>query len=272
MPTDIKQLWADYKQSGAIAHRNALMEHYLPVARYHAERMRVKLPKEVETDDVMSVAVLGLMDAIKSFDPDRGVKFETYSAARIRGAIVDELRLMDWVPRLARTRAQKIERAVQAIEQKLDRPASTDDLAAQLQIDVHALSLMLKDAAVPAMVSLSSVMEYRHGFDSRAVHQIDCIIDRDAPSPRRHAEDREAVSRLLSGFSRAEKLIVLLYYFDGATMREVGKALDLSESRVSQMHSSVMARLKSAALDARKQMLDCLGGAWMKADEAFAAA
>src|SRR6202050_1238319 len=132
--SDIKQVWTDYKKNKTEALRNMLMEHYLHLVRYNAERIHVKLPDEVELDDLMSAGIFGLMDAINTFDLERGVKFETYCAPRIRGAILDELRSMDWVPRLVRSRAHKLDGATKQLEVELGRSPTNEEVAKRLKV------------------------------------------------------------------------------------------------------------------------------------------
>src|ERR1700686_1484582 len=131
---DIKEVWIDYKKNKSESLRNTLMENYLHLVRYNAERIHVKLPDEVELDDLMSAGIFGLMDAIAAFDLERGVKFETYCAPRIRGAILDELRSMDWVPRLVRSRAHKLDNASKQLEVELGRSPSNDEIAKRLKV------------------------------------------------------------------------------------------------------------------------------------------
>src|SRR5215204_4039448 len=143
--TDIAQVWIEYKKVKSEALRNTLMEHYLHLVRYNAERIHVKLPDEVELDDLMSAGIFGLMDAIEAFDLDRGVKFETYCAPRIRGAILDELRSMDWVPRLVRSRAAKMDQAGKQLETELGRAPTNEELAKRLKVPMAEFEKMAKD-------------------------------------------------------------------------------------------------------------------------------
>src|SRR5580692_2218780 len=143
---EIKQVWIDYKKTRSEAYRNILMENYLHLVRYNAERIHVKLPDEVELDDLMSAGIFGLMDAINAFDLDRGVKFETYCAPRIRGAILDELRSMDWVPRLVRSRAHKLDNASKQLEIELGRSPTKDELARKMQVSIGEFEKMAKDS------------------------------------------------------------------------------------------------------------------------------
>src|SRR5437588_9677099 len=152
---DIKDVWIDYKKTRTEALRNILMENYLHLVRYNAERIHVKLPDEVELDDLMSAGIFGLMDAINAFDIARGVKFETYCAPRIRGAILDELRSMDWVPRLVRSRAHKLESATKQLEVELGRSPTNEEIARRLKIPMSEFEKIAKDASAVGLVSLS---------------------------------------------------------------------------------------------------------------------
>src|SRR5881394_3715326 len=144
---DIKEVWIEYKKTKSESLRNTLMENYLHLVRYNAERIHVKLPDEVELDDLMSAGIFGLMDAIDAFDMERGVKFETYCAPRIRGAILDELRSMDWVPRLVRSRAHKMESATKQLEVELGRSPTNEEIARRLKIPMAEFEKMAKDAS-----------------------------------------------------------------------------------------------------------------------------
>src|ERR1051326_3463521 len=149
---DIKDVWIDYKKTKTQALRNVLMEHYLHLVRYNAERIHVKLPDEVELDDLMSAGIFGLMDAIAAFDMDRGVKFETYCAPRIRGAILDELRSMDWVPRLVRSRAHNLDGARKQLQVELGRTPTNEEIAKRLHIPMTEFEKMAKDASAVGVV------------------------------------------------------------------------------------------------------------------------
>src|ERR1700712_930503 len=152
---DIKEVWIEYKKTRTEPLRNILMENYLHLVRYNAERIHVKLPDEVELDDLMSAGIFGLMDAIAAFDMERGVKFETYCAPRIRGAILDELRSMDWVPRLVRSRSAKLASANKQLEVELGRTPTNDELAQRLQVPIAEFEKRSKDASTVGVVSLS---------------------------------------------------------------------------------------------------------------------
>jgi RNA polymerase sigma factor for flagellar operon FliA len=248
---DIKEVWVEYKQKKSEPLRNILMEHYLHLVRYNAERIHVKLPDEVELDDLMSAGIFGLMDAIAAFDMDRGVKFETYCAPRIRGAILDELRSMDWVPRLVRSRAAKIDTANKQLEVELGRAPTQTEVARRIGVPMSEFEKMAKDAQAVGQVSLSR--KWFETDSNKDVREIDVLEDKKGANPVREIQRKDLKELITKGLSRAERLIIILYYFEEMTMKEIGATLDLSESRVSQMHSSILARLKAQMADRKKE-------------------
>src|SRR3954469_17282226 len=248
---DIKKVWTDYKKNKTEALRNILMENYLHLVRYNAERIHVKLPDEVELDDLMSAGIFGLMDAIAAFDLERGVKFETYCAPRIRGAILDELRSMDWVPRLVRSRAHKLDTASKQLEVELGRSPTHDEIAKRLKVSMGEFEKMAKDASAVGLVSLSRKWFETDG--NKDVREIDVLEDKRGADPVREIQRKDLKELMTKGLSRAERLIIVLYYFEEMTMKEIGSTLDLSESRVSQMHSSILARLRAQMADRKKE-------------------
>ena len=241
--------WREYKLTAAEHLRNRLMEHYLYLVKYAAERIGAKLPDEVDVDDLMSAGVFGLLDAIDAFDLDRGVKFETYCAPRIRGAILDELRNMDWVPRLVRHRAHKLAEVTRALEAELGRKPNPDELAGRLGLSRPQFDKLRRDANAVALISLSR--KFTDSESSRDVFEIDVVPDGQGHDPVGEAQKHDIRELVTRGLSRAERLIVVLYYYEQMTMKQIGETLDLSESRVSQMHSAILARLRGQ-LQSRK--------------------
>src|SRR5438477_13132253 len=249
---DIKDVWIEYKKNKTEALRNILMENYLHLVRYNAERIHVKLPDEVELDDLMSAGIFGLMDAITAFDLERGVKFETYCAPRIRGAILDELRSTDWVPRLVRSRAHKLDGAAKQIEVELGRAPTNEEVAKRLKVPMAEFEKMAKDASAVGLVSLSR--KWFETDSNKDVREIDVLEDKRGADPVREIQRKDLKELITKGLSRAERLIIILYYFEEMTMKEIGATLDLSESRVSQMHSSILMRLKAQMADRKKEL------------------
>ena len=246
----ISQIWDRFHQYRDDCHRNLLMEHYRDLVRYAAERLHAKLPDKVELDDLISAGIFGLMDAIDAYDPERGVKFETYCAPRIKGSILDELRSMDWVPRLVRARAHQLAKATHALEMHLGRKPGEEELAEELKIDMQEFTRLQRDANAASLVSLSTKCGDADG--DKEVCEIDVIKDHRSEDPLLEAQKRDLKNLLTKGLTRAERLIIVLYYYEEMTMKEIGATLDLSESRVSQMHSSIVARLK-AQMNTRKK-------------------
>lgn len=255
---DPDRLWAMYRDEPTTELRNYLMEKYLHLVRFNAERIYTRLPDEVDVEDLMSAGLFGLMDAIDGFDPDRAVKFETYCAQRIRGAILDELRSMDWVPRLVRHRTGKVEEARRRIEAETGQRATDDQVAARLKIDPTEFEKYLRDSDARSVTSLSRA--FNPGDGGRELREIDVIRDETQSDPVHLTQRRDLKDLITKGLSRAERLIVILYYYENMTMKEIGATLDLSESRVSQMHSSILLRLK-AHMQHRMRELEPLAGA-----------
>jgi RNA polymerase sigma factor for flagellar operon FliA len=238
-------VWAEYRRTQAEDLRNYLMEKFLPLVRYNAERIHTRLPDEVDIEDLMSAGIFGLMDAIDAFDLERKVKFETYCAPRIRGAILDELRSMDWVPRLVRHRSGRVEQARQQIEKKTGRQATDDEVASILNVSGEEFDKITRDGKAVSTRSLTQRCFAGDSGNGRDVREIDVIKDETQINPFSEIQRRDLKELITKGLSRAERLIMILYYYEGMTMKEIGSTLDLSESRVSQMHSSILARLKA---------------------------
>ena len=236
-------VWLLYKNEPSLEIRNVLMEHYLQLVRYTAERVHQKLPSEVDVDDLYSAGLFGLMQAIDAYDLERGFKFETYCTQRVRGAIYDELRAMDWVPRLVRSRSTKVDRARKSIEMETGQRATDDEIIEVLEVDSSEYEKIERDSKPVMMTSLN-----RKAYDSdssKEVQEIDVVKDKRQENPVIELQRKDLRLLLTKGLTRAERLIVVLYYYEEMTMKEIGLTLDLSESRVSQMHSSILARLKA---------------------------
>ena len=246
----IDGIWELFHKTRNDYYRNLLMEHYRDLVKYAAERLHSKLPDKVELDDLVSAGIFGLMDAIDAYDPSRGVKFETYCAPRIKGSILDELRSMDWVPRLVRARAHQLAKATHSLEMHLGRRPDEHELAEELEMDLEEFSRLQRDANAASLVSLNNKCGDNDG--EKDVCEIDVIKDQRSEDPLVEAQKRDLKNLLTKGLTRAERLIIVLYYYEEMTMKEIGATLDLSESRVSQMHSSIVARLK-AQMNTRKK-------------------
>src|SRR3989440_1529565 len=239
---DVPKLGRDHRAEPSVELRNQLVELYLPLVKYNAERIWARLPEGVDLDDLISAGVFGLMDAIDAFDLERGVKFETYCVPRIRGAMLDELRTMDWVPRLVRSKHTKVEEVRKSLEAALGRPPRAEEMALKLGVSLEDFEKIAGDATAVSLVSLNKKWYETDSY--KDVREIDILEDKKAEDPTHRLQNRDLMRLVTRGLNRNERLIIILYYYEDMTMKEIGATLDLSESRVSQMHSSIVARLQ----------------------------
>ena len=241
--TEIEQLWVRYKENTSNTElRNRLIEQYMPLVRNRGERIWSRLPEGIELDDLISAGTFGLMDAIHAFDLERGVRFETFCIPRIQGAMLDELRSMDWVPRLVRSKASKINEAYKILECKLARKPNDDEMAEYMQVSVAEFEKMLTETHG---VNLTSLDKKWFETDSyKDIREIDILADKRGEDPTERLRKAEMVRAFTKGLTKNERLIIILYYFEEMTMKEIGLTLDLSESRVSQMHSTIVERMR----------------------------
>jgi RNA polymerase sigma factor FliA len=243
---ELRELWRRYKGSGSDRAREQLVVAYSPLVKYVAGRMSSGLPAHVEESDLISYGLIGLINAIERFDPDREIKFETYAIARIKGAIIDELRALDWVPRSVRARARDIERAMAELERKLRRAPTDEEIAAKLGITEEELGASLTEISRSSIAALDELWTVSDGGDSVAL--IDTIEDTTGPEPQSalaETEMREALGEAIARLPEREKLVVTLYYYEELTLREIGEVLGVTESRVSQLHTKAILRLKA---------------------------
>jgi RNA polymerase sigma factor for flagellar operon FliA len=240
---EILEVWRQYRADPNRQDlRNRLVERYMPLVRYNGERIWARLPEGVELDDLVSAGIFGLMDAIDAFDLNRGVKFETYCVPRIRGAMLDELRTMDWVPRLVRSKASKLTEATKTLETRLGRHPTEHELAAHMQLTLADLEKMVVEASAVNLISLNKKWYETDSY--KDVREIDILEDKKGEDPTRRIQKNDLMRLVTKGLNRNERLIIILYYYEELTMKEIGATLDLSESRVSQMHSSIVQRLQ----------------------------
>ena len=248
---DVQSAWREYKRNKTPELKNQLIQQYLPLVKYTAERVWSKLPDEVEVDDLFSAGVFGLMAAVDGFKPERGFKFETYCAPRIRGAILDYLRSVDWVPRLVRSRSHKLDRALVALEAKLGRKPSEEETAEYMSMSMPEYHKLVRDATAVTQSSLSKKCYETDG--NKDVREIDILDDKRGEDPMQDMQLRDIKQMITRGLNKTERLIIILYYYENLTMKEIGATLELSESRVSQMHSSIILRLKGQLADRRSE-------------------
>jgi len=237
--------WDKYLRDQDPEVRQRLLKRYLPLVRNVAGRMAINFPRSVELCDLINTGVIGLIEAFRNFDPDRGVKFETYAVPRIRGAILDELRSLDWVPRSTRAKAREIERALLAFENDYGRPPSDDELAAVLGMSLNDLHLSLEDVSKTTLLSLDEMI-FREE-DNRQVPRIETVEDQNANIILKNLERNELQAFLAVAIDRLteqEKLVIALYYYEELTLKEIGEVMKISESRVSQIHTKAVLKLR----------------------------
>ena len=239
-------LWADYKSERRTDIRDLLIVHYSPLVKYVAGRVAAGLPASVEQSDLISYGIFGLIDAIEKYDPERGIKFETYAISRIRGAIIDELRAIDWVPRSVRSKAKAVEKAYATLENKLKRPPSDAEIAEEMGITVEELTQIYSQLSNVSLVALDEMLTAKSdGGDQTTL--VETLEDTRTEGPTDAYEAVEMKSILASAINRLperEKIVVTLYYYEGLTLAEIGEVLGVTESRICQMHTKAVLALR----------------------------
>lgn len=244
---ELKDLWRRYKDQQDERARERLVVAYSPLVKYVAGRMGAGLPAHIEDADLISYGLGGLISAIERFDPSREIKFETFAISRIKGAIIDELRSMDWVPRSVRARAREIERAHIALEAKLQRTPTDQELADKLEMPLPEFHEALTQISTSSVLALDELWTVSDSSGDQ-VSLLDTIEDPKAEDPQSALASTELKDRLadaIDGLPEREKLVVALYYYENLTLREIGDVLGVTESRVSQLHTKAVLRLKS---------------------------
>ena len=242
----LEQLWMDYKHRGDMAARDELVRRHLQLVKYIAGRLVMHLPSTVDLDDLLSYGVFGLLDAIDKFDYRRGIKFETYAYARIKGAILDGLRAADWVPQSLRKRGRAIAAAYGRLERRLGRAATDEEVAEELGIGVDELQDVMVRLSRATVLSLDDVIGAE---DDDALELKELVADPSSPDPLEHSVLQDARARLAAALERLperERQIITLYYYEGLTVKEIGEMFNLSASRISQLHARAILRLRAA--------------------------
>ena len=248
----VAELWGDYKGDGTHDARERLILHYSPLVKFVAGRVAAGLPQNIEQSDLVSYGIFGLIDAIDKFDPGRGFKFETYAISRIKGAIIDELRSIDWVPRSIRAKARAVERAYSKLENELRRSPEDKEVAAELDMNEEELNQVLSQVSFTGLVALDELLgrqQQSEGGGSATVG--DTIADR-AHDPVEAFETDEMKHLLADAINRMpdrERLVLTLYYYEGLTLAEIGDILGVTESRVCQIHTKAVLQLRAKLAD-----------------------
>jgi RNA polymerase sigma factor for flagellar operon FliA len=237
--------WEKYWSHQDSKSREQLLSNYLPLVKNVAGRMAAGFPRSVDINDLVNTGVIGLVEAFNNFDPERGVKFETFAVPRIRGAILDELRALDWAPRSTRAKARNIDKALKVLESRLGRGPNSGELADELDISVNELYSARKDISAASLLSLDEVI-FRED-DNRQVPRIETIENPDCENVLSDMEKDELklfLTESISFLSEQERLVVSLYYYEELTLKEIGEIMMISESRVSQIHTKAVQRLR----------------------------
>jgi len=245
---ETQALWREYAKTKDQAARDRLILTYAPLVKYVAGRLGSGLPAHVDENDLVSYGLLGLIGAIERFDPGRDIKFETYAIARIKGSIIDELRAMDWVPRSVRSRARDIERSIAELERKLHRAPTDEEIAEKLGVSTDDLNDSLTEIGRSSIAALDELWTISSGGGGDQVALIDTLEDTQGPEPQSElaqTELKEALGEAIARLPEREKLVVTLYYYEELTLREIGEVLGVTESRVSQLHTKAILRLKA---------------------------
>lgn len=245
--SDVSIFWDAFKNTGDMVAREKLILNYSPLVKYVAGRLSSNLPQNVDTSDLISYGVFGLIDAIEKFSPERGIKFETYAIARIKGAIIDELRAMDWVPRSVRARAREIEAAYVALENKLKRVPTDAEVAAHMGIATSDLHDIFTKLSYTSVVSFEELWAGGNDRDDKN-SPVASIKDETAEDPVQvfeSAEIKEILAGAIDRLPEREKVVIALYYYEGLTLKEIGAVLGVTESRVSQLHTKAVLRLRA---------------------------
>lgn len=241
----LEELWKQYKANEDPQFKDKLILHFLPLVKYIAGRMAITMPSHIDSDDLISSGIIGLVKAIERYDLNCGTQFETYATTRIKGAILDELRSLDWVPRSVRGRAKVLEKVYVLLEEKLGRIPTDEETAEYLGISTEELSEWIKYATPTPIVSLNAVLN--SGDDDKPLQVIDTLEDSKHKSPLSVTEQKEIqgfLAESINDLNTQEKMVIILYYYEGLMLKEIGEILGVSESRVSQVHTKAMLRLK----------------------------
>jgi RNA polymerase sigma factor for flagellar operon FliA len=245
----INDLWSEFKRTGVQTLRNQLIIYYSPFVKYVAGRVLSGLPRHFDEEDLVSYGIIGLIDAIERFEPDRNLRFETYAIPRIKGAIIDELRSIDWVPRSVRTKARAVEQAFTHLEATLHRTPDEAEVAAELEMTVAELHKALRKISTVGMMALDEVL--RGGERSERSTLGETLPDRShGPVDMFEAkESKEALVSAVDGMPERERTVLMMYYYDGLTLTEIGDVLGVTESRVCQIHTKALRQLRSKLAD-----------------------
>ncbi len=249
-------LWKEYQRNRAMKIRDKFIRQYMPLVKYVAGKVSVGLPSNVEYDDLVGFGQFGLLDAIEKYDPEKNVKFKTYAVTRIRGAIFDELRQLDWVPRSVRQKSREIEDIVVELEANLGRTASDNEIARKMGVSVDQYEKTIMKISGTSVLSLNDVwysgddndnMSIGDSIESPSSMNPDTIVERE--------EIKKVIIQAINELPKKEKMVIVLYYHEDLTFKEIGKVLEVSESRISQLHTKANIHLRAKLTNIRKGII-----------------
>ncbi len=251
-----EQLWAEFKKTRSPALRDKFIRQYMPLVKYVAGKVSVGMPGSVDFDDLVGFGQFGLLDAINKYDPDKNVKFKTYAVTRIRGAIFDEMRQLDWVPRSVRQKSREIEDTITELESRLGRTASDNEIAKEMNMSEEEFQQTVMKVSGTSVLSLNDV--WYSGDDSDHMSIGDSIESPTSMNPDvqvEREEIRKVIIQAINELPEKEKMVIVLYYHEDLTFKEIGQVLDVSESRISQLHTKANLRLRAKLTNLRKGIM-----------------
>jgi RNA polymerase sigma factor for flagellar operon FliA len=254
----VDKLWQEYRKTHSGEIREKLVLRYVSLVKYVAGRLAIGLPPSVQADDLISSGILGLMDAIDKYDLERDTRFETYAVTRIRGAILDELRALDWIPRSTRQKARRLENVYVELENTLGRAATTEEVAKHMKLSTEALYGLLDEVRSTSLVSLDEFVQGKDGEGQTRL--VDAVEDRESLDPSEQIDIgdlKEVMNGAILRLPPRERLVIALYYYEELTLKEIGSILNVSESRISQIHTKAVVRLRGKL---RSQMRPLISG------------
>ncbi len=241
-----EELWKKYKQTKNLKLREELILKYASMVKYIAGKFAINTPPQVEFDDLVSYGILGLIDAIEKYDPTQGIKFRTYASTRIRGAIIDEIRVLDWVPRSLRHKAKQLERIYAELEYKHKRPATDKEIAEALEISEEELSRLILEISGISLISLDDVWYLDNDEKIGIIDTVESPYESGPEAELERKEKRQVLVNAINQLPEREKEVIILYYYDDLTLKEIGNVLGVTESRICQLHTKAIFRLKGA--------------------------
>ncbi|HOT59228.1 MAG TPA: RNA polymerase sigma factor WhiG [Spirochaetia bacterium] len=250
------ELWVEYKKTHDTKLRDHFIKQYAPLVKYVAGKLATNMPQSVDFDDLISFGVFGLIDAIEKFDPDKHVKFKTYAVTRIRGAIFDELRNLDWIPRSIRQKSREVEDAIAQLETRLGRSATDSEIARAMGISEDELAHILYKVSNTSVLSLNDVWYTKDENEKMSIaDSIESPQSQNPDSVMEREEIKKVIVNAIQELPDNEKKVLVLYYYENLTLREIGKVLDVTESRVSQLHTKAILRLRGKLTHLKKGIL-----------------